>query len=102
MSTRASVSALQEIASYLPILLRDGESLSQHPWAMTRPGLILPRDLDDIRSLVITYQEKIQDLQTVMRAVFRSDGHPGPQKRNRGLTSDRDLQVSAEGVFGND
>ncbi len=76
---KASVSALQEIASYLPILLRDGESLSQHPWAMTRPGLILPRDLDDIRSLVITYQEKIQDLQTVMRAVFDLTDIPVPR-----------------------
>ncbi|WP_319379361.1 DUF3320 domain-containing protein [uncultured Methanocorpusculum sp.] len=76
---KATLSALQEIASYIPVLLKDGESLSAHPWAMTRPGMILPRDQDDIRELVIAYQEKIQNLQTVMRAVSDMTDIPVPR-----------------------
>ena len=76
---KAALSALQEIASYLPVLLKDGESLSEHPWAMTRPGTILPRDQDDIRELVIAYQDKIQNLQIAMRAVSDLTDIPVPR-----------------------
>lgn len=76
---KAAISALQEIAAYLPTLLRDGVPLSGHPWAMTRPGMILPSDQDEILEMVIQYQSRIQDLQTVMRAIADLTDVPVPR-----------------------
>lgn len=76
---KAAISALQDIAAYLPTLISDGAPLSGHPWAMTRPGMILPSDQDDIREMVITYQSRIQDLQTVMRSIADLTDVPVPR-----------------------
>ena len=76
---KSAISVLQEIATYLPTLLRNEESLSGHPWAMTRPGMILPRDQDEIRELVIAYQSQIENLQTVMRSIFDMTDIPVPR-----------------------
>lgn len=74
-----AISALQEIAAYLPVIQQDGGAITDHPWAMTSPGLILPSDQDEIRDLVIQYQERIQDLQTVMRAIADLTDVPVPR-----------------------
>ena len=76
---KAAISALQEIAAYLPSLLRKGESLSGHPWALTRPGMILPSDQEDIRQLVLAYQNQIQDMQTIMRVISDLTDIPVPR-----------------------
>ena len=76
---KAAISALQEIAAYIPALLSDDQPLSGHPWAMTRPGMILPSDQDEIREMVILYQSRIQDLQTVMRSITDLTDVPVPR-----------------------
>lgn len=76
---KEAISALQDIVAYLPSILKDGGSISGHPWAMTKPGMILPIDQDDILELVLTYQNKIQELQTVMRALADLTDVPVPR-----------------------
>ncbi|MDO5845578.1 MAG: DUF4011 domain-containing protein, partial [Methanocorpusculum sp.] len=70
----AAVAALSDIESYLPALIRDGETISGHPWAETKPGMILPSDREDIRDLIVAYQTGIETLLTSMRKISDTAG----------------------------
>ncbi len=76
---QAAVSALADIESYVPSILRDGESLSTHPWAETRPGMILPADRDEIHDLTVSYRDGVERLICAMRAVSEAAEIPIPQ-----------------------
>ena len=75
---QAAVSALADIESYLPSILKDGETLSSHPWAETRPGMILPSDRDEIHDLTVAYRDGVERLVCAMRAVSDAAGIPLP------------------------
>lgn len=66
---RESVSALEDLESYIPSIVREGESLLSHPWASTKPGMILPSDRDDIHDLTVKYRDGVERLMTAMRMV---------------------------------
>jgi len=76
---QAAVSALADIESYIPSILRDGESLSTHPWAETRPGMILPADRDEIHDATVSYRDGIERLVCAMRAVSEAAEIPIPR-----------------------
>ena len=76
---QAAVSALADIESYIPSILRDGESLSTHPWAETRPGMILPADRDEIHDAAVSYRDGIERLVCAMRAVSEAAEIPIPR-----------------------
>jgi len=75
---QAAVSALADIESYLPSILKDGDTLSSHPWAETRPGMILPSDRDEIHDLTVAYRDGVERLVCAMRAVSDAAGIPLP------------------------
>ena len=75
---QAAVSALADIESYLPSILKDGDTLSSHPWAETRPGMILPSDRDEIHDLTVSYRDGVERLVCAMRAVSDAAGIPLP------------------------
>ncbi len=76
---QAAIAALADIEAYLPVLLHDAETVSSHPWAETRPGLILPSDRDEIYELVVTYQTCIEKLLTTMRKIADTADLPLPR-----------------------
>ena len=76
---QAAVSALADIESYIPSILRDGENLSTHPWAETRPGMILPADRDEIHDAAVSYRDGIERLVCAMRAVSEAAEIPIPR-----------------------
>ena len=76
---QAAVSALADIESYLPSILKDGETVSTHPWAETRPGMILPADRDEIHDLTVAYRDGVERLVCAMRAVSDAAGIPLPR-----------------------
>jgi len=76
---QAAVSALADIESYLPSILKDGETVSTHPWAETRPGMILPADRDEIHDMTVAYRDGIEKLVCTMRAVSEAAEIPIPR-----------------------
>ena len=76
---QAAVSALADIESYLPSILKDGETVSSHPWAESRPGMILPSDRDEIHDLTVSYRDGIEKLVCAMRAVSEAAEIPIPR-----------------------
>ncbi|HJJ56510.1 MAG TPA: DUF4011 domain-containing protein, partial [Methanocorpusculum sp.] len=63
---KESISVLQDIESILPLIVRDGEDISQAAWYGCNPGLILPSDQSDIQSLISKYIGLIDSLLSYM------------------------------------
>ncbi len=82
---RAAVAALTNIESYMPTLLRDGETIATHPWAASNPGRILPGDRDEIRTLAVTFRDSIRRINIIAEEIADAAGLPFIPKNGDGL-----------------
>ncbi|MCQ2510994.1 MAG: DUF3320 domain-containing protein, partial [Lachnospiraceae bacterium] len=83
---RAAVAALTDIVSYLPTLLREGETISTHPWAGTKPGRLLPADREEIQELARTFRDNIKDLVNLIQNTAAFADLPFVPKNEEGLS----------------
>jgi len=77
-----ALSALSDIQSFIPALLRNGETLTTHPWSGTRPGMIMPSDCDAIRNLALSYLESYKQLSSVIHDISSTAAIPMPQRES--------------------
>ncbi|HJJ90750.1 MAG TPA: DUF3320 domain-containing protein [Methanocorpusculum sp.] len=75
-----AITALQDIEALLPSLMPNGRFLSQHPWAKSIPGRILPQDCDEIQELVKNYYIAIEKYFSTIQKLSEFTGVPIPQK----------------------
>ncbi|HJJ48307.1 MAG TPA: DUF3320 domain-containing protein [Methanocorpusculum sp.] len=76
---KAAIDALTDLGAFVNSMLRPGETLSMHPWAGTRPGMMMPSDRDEILAMAQEYQKQIEALQTVMRRISDLADIPAPR-----------------------
>ena len=76
---KAAIDALTDLAAFLNTLLLPGETVSMHPWAGTKPGMLMPSDREEILAMAQEYQKQIEALQTVMRRMSDLADIPAPR-----------------------
>lgn len=76
---KQAINSLSEISSYMSDLLMDGETVADHPWNLTRPGMILPSDLEEILEMIASYQKQVENLITNMRSISDITDMPVPR-----------------------
>ncbi|MCQ2377344.1 MAG: hypothetical protein MJ006_05015, partial [Methanocorpusculum sp.] len=82
---RAAVAALTDIVSYLPTLLREGETIFTHPWAGSSPGRLQPAEREELRALAVTFRDNMQEVHSLIQNTAEAAELPFVPKNETGL-----------------